>query len=243
MSISVKQLAKALSEASGQGSQKKTKSKAKRKRANKQSTQNPAMIPGTAVARPVTSSRSVEWALSHREYLGQFIVPKNTSSVQGAFVLMPFSFPWLGNLSKNFEKYQWTRLTLDFVPDVGTTKDGSIAMGIDWGVQTKKVWATDVFGRPALLSDSDYTRAGVLAMTPSLVTPVWRPAQISLPKNLLQSRKWYDVLGAAATAENLNDAAPGSVAYFVNASAATDKDLVLGDVWATYRVVFAGTKA
>lgn len=181
----------------------------------------------------VTPARASTFTMAHREYLGQLTVAASATTAQGSLVLHPSTFTWLSGLAASFEKYQWTSLVLEYVPDVGTTKDGSVAWGIDWGVSDAAESHSELLGRKVLAKS--YTRAQIVALTPSAVVPLWRPNKLVVPQGLLQSRKWYSA--AAPAAATLDDFAPGSVAYYVTAAAGT-----VGDVWAQYRLVFAGTR-
>lgn len=215
-------------------SSKNTKKNAKRKQKKKAAASLTA-VPGTSAGVAVSTGRSATFSMSHREYLGQLVVDAGKSAVNGAFVLQPYSFPWLSNMSKCFEKYQWTSLVLEYNPDVGTTKDGSVAWGIDWGDSNATVELRECPLTGIVMPQASYDRKAVVALTPSTVVPLWRPTKMVVPAGVLQTRKWYAIAKSAQTA--LDDYAPGSLAYYVSAAAGT-----VGDVWASYRVVFAGTR-
>lgn len=193
-------------------------------------------VPGTMSSGVVSSTRASTCSMTHREYLGQLVVPTGQNTLAGSIVLEPYSFAWLGGLSKCFEKYQWVSLALDYIPDVGTTKDGSVAWGIDWGSSNATLTQGMCPLRGAVYAVGSYDRASVVALTPSAVVPLWKPNKLVVPSNVLQTRKWYSV-ATSSTSKAVDDFAPGSVAYFVTAAAGT-----VGDVWATYRVNFAGTR-
>lgn len=248
MSVSMKQLKKALAEMSSQpkpgvsgsntGPSKAAKKKNKRRKAARATA---AMgVPGTASFRSMASIRQTEFHFSHREFLGQVVIPAQKTDVSSTLFLSPFAFPWLGSLSKNFERYQWLKLALHYIPDVGTTKSGSIAVGVDWGATNPTVEGEPgPLGRCGLRLKKDHTRAQVLGLTPSLVTPLWKPATMIIPTNMLQSRKWYEAPTAAATSSNAVDLGPGFLVYFASAESA----MTVGDVWADYSICFGGTRA
>lgn len=233
MSLSVSSLAKALQQAAAQPPKKKKKSKkAKAKRAAQgASGGNPQ--PGPSAARTNRVQRPLEWVMSHREYLGQITLGSD-GKLSGSISLIPASLPWLQHVSKCFEMYKWSSLAIEYIPDVGTTVDGSIALGVDW--VTKNVSKVkDFAGREVVGVGESYTRDDVVQLTPALVTPFWRPATMRLPVAELQTRKWY-VLGSSVT--DMTDYGPGTLAYYANGP----KDKVCGDLWVSYKLVLAGTK-
>lgn len=237
MSVSVKQLVSAMKEASLTPNTASKKRNAKRRQKRKAAVAATA-VPGTSSAVRVNSVRPMQWSMNHREYLGQLKVGSD-GTVQGSFFLSPQVFPWLGGIAKAFEKYMWVSLALEYIPDVGTQQDGSVALGIDWGASSAPTFSLSKhsLGRETLVGAA-YTRASVLAMTPSLVTPLWRPVTFTVPANVLQTRRWYSVPKGDVSA-GWDDYGPGFLAYY----ATGPKDKVVGDIWATYRLVFAGTRA
>lgn len=235
----MKQLKAVIKEVSKETPKTGNKSKSAKRRAKRRAAKArmESSVPGTVPQRSGLSNRAPGITFSHREYLGQLTVEASKSAAQGSFFLSPFSFPWLAQMSGVWEKYQWINLAVEYVPDVGTQTDGSIAVGVDWGVQSVKAGVLLNSGVKVLVG-ADYTRAGVLAMTPSLCTPVWKPAKLPLPKNLLQSRKWYDVPLEKVTTTDV-DKGPGCLAYYVSATG----QKVLGDIWVSYTIRMAGTRS
>lgn len=238
MSISMKQLTKALNKVAAPtppqpAAAKKQKAKRKVKRA---SMAGPSTsVPGTVPMRTMTNNLPAQWPFAHREYLGQFILTSD-GKLSGSYSLMPTSLPWFNNVCKSFEKYQWTRLSFEYIPDVGTTENGSLCLGVDWGNQDQKA-GIDLNGHPTLVGTKVYNRELVVSMSPALVTPLWKPAKLTLPTALLQSRRWYEIKNADAITDIL-DFGPGTLAYVANGAA----NLVIGDLWVSYRVILAGTR-
>lgn len=241
MSVSMKQLKKAIREvelekAPKPGSGKNRKRNAKRK-AKKQAAQ--MGVPGAWSAPTMSTSLPASWTMAHREYMGQFKLGSD-GNLAGSFFLSPYTFPWLAKLSACFEKYQWVSLALEYIPDVGTTMDGSIALGVDWGTTNASVGMCSVLGRVTSQTASAYDRSQVLALTPSQVSPFWKPARMTLPVAQLQSRRWYTI-PTEAVSSSVDDFGPGFLAYVASASAAKG-GVVVGDVWVSYKVVLAGTR-
>lgn len=85
--------------------------------------------------------------------------------------------PWLATLAKSFQRWRCTKARIQWQPFVGTTRDGSLAMGIDW---TNDLTTSAKVGQ-------------IVSLTPSLQTPLWESAQLVLPKAKLMSRRWYDI--------------------------------------------------
>lgn len=242
MSLSMKQITKALNEAAQANKQPKQSKNAKRKA--KRKVKRAAMaggggpsVPGTVSIRTPQTNFGLVWPFKHREYLGTLKLGTD-GTLQGSFFMSPFSLTWLKGVSGNFEKYRWTSFVVEYVPDVGTTNDGSLALGIDWGTSNAK--AGVMFnGKEGMLADAKYTRQIILAMTPSLVTPFWKPAVIRVPGNVLQTRRWYSVPTAAVTSATLEDQGPGFIAYYASGKAS----LEVGDLWVSYGLEFAGTRS
>lgn len=211
--------------------------KKKNRRKKRASAGSTSRIPGT-LRGPSRSSANGEFTLTRKEYLGQLDIAASGDKfgVAKGIFLAPPSFPWLAKLSKSFERYRWNSLSIHYIPDVGTSKDGSIAIGIDWDTETKPATG-QLLRHPGWLAGKDYTRESVVALTPSVVTPLWKPYTMVVPKDLLQSRAWYTVPDSATVPSNPTDYGTGSVAIVGTASSA----VLAGDLWVTYNVTFAGT--
>lgn len=135
-------------------------------------------------------------------------------------MLAPSKFPWLKNLAKAFERVKWISARVEYIPLVGTTVNGSVAVGFDWAVPTDKV-------------NSAPTRAGILAHTPSFDTAVWRKASFVLPSSRLQSRTWYEL--EATEVKDTFDSSPGQVSYISSYAQGG------GELWVEYDLVLSGT--
>jgi len=127
--------------------------------------------------------------------------------------LRPSSFPYLGTLSKGFERYKWRSLTIHYKPIVATTSAGAVTLGVDWTNTERK------------------TRKEIAALTPVLDTPVWQIAKLNLPVARLNSRKEYMVSGTDS-----NDLGPGKLCVVVTGGSGT-----VGDLWVQYHLDMYGT--
>lgn len=155
----------------------------------------------------------------------------STMAAAGSVVLTPMALPWLKNLAQAFERVRWLKAVLEYRPLVGTSHDGSVAVGFDWMSPTTKLSCTD--GQLHLTADP--TKSGVLACTPSFDTPVWqRVPSVPLPASRLMSRAWYEVGTAEEAKANAIDFAPGSISYVSTAAS-------VGEIWIHYKVVLSGT--
>lgn len=237
MSVPLKQVVKAIENlqvSKPSGSQAKTNKRAKRKQKKKAAASSG--VPGTTVIRSTASVRPFQVTMARKEYLAQVSIAAGATTLQGSIYLSPFGLPWLKGVSKSFEKYRWNKLVIMYIPDVGTTRDGSVAVGLDLGLTEAKI-GNNLLGSQQVVKDATYSRAKVMALTPSLVTPLWNGASLTVPSAVLQSRKWYDV-PTEATTSAFSDYAPGFLAYFVTGPANT----TVGDVWVEYSITFAGTR-
>jgi hypothetical protein len=138
----------------------------------------------------------------------------------GYIDLQPKNFSWISGVAKAFERIVWHECHIYWKPAVGTTTNGIIAYGADWGS-----------------NDSSVDKKTVQACTPVYDHPVWqdtRSRPMVLPRNRLQSRKEYILSGKDAS-----DVQPGRIAYYCSASGLTS----CGELWVRYRVSFYGTQA
>lgn len=145
-----------------------------------------------------------------------------TADSSGGVLLAPEKLNWLDSLSKSFDRYRWDSVVLEYVPGVGTTTSGFVAYGMDWGLPVSSTLKPD--------------RDQVLACTPVVDNPVWQRSKFWLPKDQLQSRKWYS-LDIDITKDPL-DACPGSILWHTTSRTAG----TLGEIWIEYRVTLQGTR-
>lgn len=139
---------------------------------------------------------------------------KETILLKPSATVMPF----LGNLMSAFTEYKIHRMTFYWVSAVGTTKDGLMTMGFKAGAKGE---ATDSLSK-------------IVALSPSLSTPVWEKATMAVPNDRLMSRKIY-----LFTSPDDLDAAPGSLMYYNSG----EKDKIMGAIWVHYHVSLSGPRS
>nr|AKH40292.1 orf1 [Motts Mill virus] len=177
--------------------------KPKRKRNKKKKNRSTPGTTGVAIMQSVG-----QITFGRLEYLGDVVASKAV-----IIDLKPSSFPYLGTLSKGFERYKWRSMTIHYKPIVGTTAAGAVTLGVDWTNTERN------------------TRKEIAALTPVLDTPVWQLAKLTLPVARLNSRKEYMVTGTDA-----NDCGPGKLCVVVTGATGT-----VGDLWIQYHLDMYGT--
>lgn len=161
----------------------------------------------------------------------------STANVGGAFILDAINFSWLANLAKAFERLRWLSLAIEWRPAVGTTTDGTIALGVDWGSSSAD---TLQLRRGLWGLHASVDRKEVLACTPNSDSPLWQPVKMmQLPVSRLQSRDWYEIPVNTSTKVAVYDRAPGSVVYYATAGASK----TCGEIWVHYTVLMSGTRS
>lgn len=196
------------------------KKKKRRKNASQTST------PGTSglVSTPGTSNKSGKTRgangsirLRRRELLST-LKPTNGKLATSRFLLAVKSFTWLKTVGAAFEHVKFNMLNIWYVPAVGATKNGMIALGVDYSFKKEKP-----------------THEQVIALTPSITMPIWQSNErnpIKIPKGQLQSRALYLIEGAT------EDSCPGALLVAFDG----DSDVTfLGDLWVEYDVELSGT--
>jgi len=150
--------------------------------------------------------------------------------IEGAagVALHPSNLPWLKNLSKAFDMYRWLAVRLEYRPLVGTTKDGAVAVGLDWATSdVAYVQQGELF---ALTTAP--TRDQALACTPCFDTPIWTVKEITAQQDKLRQKNWYSL--SKVTAESTT----ATVLYAKSGDVAKP-----GEIWLHYRVILGGTRA
>lgn len=146
------------------------------------------------------------------------LIEHKGSVTSGKESLTPDSntMPWLAKLVVAFDRIEWLSASLCWKPFVGTQTSGSIAFGVDWN---------------SAVSDS-ITRGKVQSCTPVYETPVWQSGNLTLPRKMLMSRKFYSLGTGEPT-----DKQPGVLVWALAGTTASQ----LGEIWITYKVRLSGT--
>lgn len=129
--------------------------------------------------------------------------------------------PWLSKLTKNFSQIVWKSARLEYRPAVGTMKDGSLVVGIDWN---------------PISSSPD--KAKVQSMTPNFQVPVWQKKEMTIPSSRLQSRKFYSTDSSSST--DIIDKVPCEVLAYISCTKDAVNKQYFGDIWIHYNVILQG---
>lgn len=161
--------------------------------------------------------------LHRTELIRTISLKANTSQIADYIDMIPANFQFLKPLSKAFERVRWTKLHVFWKPAVGTTYGGLVSYGFDWD----------------LTGDTNVDRAKMSAYTPNASHAVWMDSQsrpMVIPPQKLMSRQWY-----TPDAGDTVDKAPGRLMVAAQGTKEAS-DTVLGELWATYSITFAGTR-
>lgn len=169
---------------------------------------------------PRTSVPTAAITISRSEVLETMVAVTQDMTYSSA--LSPHDLPWLSKLAAVFQCWQVIRAEIEWRPAVGTTVPGMVTWGFDW--MSKK-------------APSSTTRNSILALTPVVDSPVWKPARMVLPVSRLQTRKWYSVcrLDKGKYPDDSLDFYPGYVLSAIHKNGG-------GELWLHYTVKLFGTE-
>lgn len=161
--------------------------------------------------------------LSRSELLTSVDVQANADTSTGAIQLYPTpqNMTWLAKLAAAYDQIVWHSARVFFKPACGTTRNGSLLIGVDWDPTA-----------------ADTARATVQSCTPVTEAPVWQQSQLTLPSTRLQSRKYYFLKGSPQA----QDKAPGVLLYHAKVDKESNQRFY-GDIWIDYRVTLQGPSA
>ncbi len=188
---------------------------AKRKRNRKR--KGPSPLSNTGIS---SDGRIV---VSRCELLFEVTVDAAKDSAAFYYVLQASAnrMPWLSKLAKNFSQIVWRSARLEYRPAVGTMKDGSLVIGIDWN---------------PVASAPD--KAKVQSMTPNFQVPVWQKKELTIPSQRLMSRKYYSTDSSSNV--QLVDKVPCEVLGYLSCTADDKNKQYFGDIWIHYNVILQG---
>jgi len=163
--------------------------------------------------------------VSGHEYLGNLGIGSSaiTQNLAGVFDLNPacWTDSRLSLIARAYEKYRFESVTLHYIPAVGTTTAGSIAIGVEPD-------PTEVLPANA----NFYART--LNMQFSSMGPVWSAQSTTYRRNV-QDHAWYfaSLLGETSKRENVQ-----AVAFAVTNAPQTGSGQLLGHFMVEYVVDF-----
>lgn len=191
----------------------------RRRKRRKQQVQAPAARGVTLTNRGFLKSMTV----THREYIRDLVNilpgPNQISKVR----IQPgddVSFPWLSDIALRFESYVFTSLSLEYIPDVGTDTNGSIAICPDYDP------ADD---------NSSASRAKLFAFEDSVRGPLWNPMQCDCTRQNLRKRNTYfSARNGFKEGEGLYDTGN----FWVSLNYEGDEPTI-GELWVKYTIVLS----
>lgn len=122
--------------------------------------------------------------------------------------------PFLAKIGKSFDRIIWHSVTVEYRPTVGTARDGSFSMGIDWG------GGETVPG----------SKGAVLALSPNSDGAVYQPQVLRASQARLMSKNSYNL------------AESGTSEYPFTLKTWLSDQMTAGDIWLTYDVTLMGTQ-
>lgn len=124
----------------------------------------------------------------------------------------------LDNFAKTFDRYRIHGIRVRYLPSVGAMVDGAVTFGVDWN------WTIG--------NSSNW----VNALYPKTRTPVWKSAQLNVPRNIMPSA-WLNT--------NLTQAQEASTivgSSFALGVIVPSSKKSFGEIWLDYDVTFQGSK-
>lgn len=155
------------------------------------------------------------------ELLCELTVAAGSSSTTCYAALKPSGtrMPWLAKLAGSFTQIIWHTARLEYRPAVGTMKDGSLVVGVDWDPESTAP-----------------SKSKVQSCSPNFQVPVWQKKEIAIPSSRLQSRKFYTLSEKADKV----DQAPCEVLVYLSCTSNKDAEQYFGDIWVHYNVTLQG---
>lgn len=157
-----------------------------------------------------------------REMLLQVAIAKNGGFKSGYAVVKPSSFGFLSKFSM-FDKVQWNKFNVFYKPGVGSTFNGFLAYGVEYG-KVKTVTS----------------RGDVSALTPNMSHALWFDGEsrpMVVPQARLKAKSWY-----TPASSEFSEQYPASIVYAAESAGQTNaSDQVVGELWVDYSVTLTGT--
>ena len=125
--------------------------------------------------------------LSHREYVKPIVVSAPGPNQVTRYRIQPGDlqhFPWLSEIALRFESYKFLELSLEYIPDVGTDTQGSIAICPDYD-------AAD--------DNSGASKGKLLAFEDSVRGPLWNTLTCRCTTRIFRNGKPISLQGLMYT--------------------------------------------
>lgn len=190
------------------------------KGSNKRTTNLKVSVP-SGMSNVITNKGALKtMRIRHREFVKD-LTTNGTANQLSIMRVNPGNttmFPWLSSIANRFESYVFNGLRFNYVPSVGTTSTGAIALAPDYDA------ADDNSGisKPKLLTFDDSVRG-----------PLWKGFSCICKKNNLQKSKSYyvlDGLAPAGTDIKMYDALQLII------STTTSSNMTIGELWVEYDI-------
>ena len=194
---------------------------------NKGNTKTVSRTIPAGISQSITTSGGLKrLVLTHKEYV-QDINYDGDHGLSNISQLdinpgLELRFPWLSGLARQFETYYFTKLHYCYVPAVGTTEDGAIAMAPDYD-------AAD--------DNRSMTKSQLFAFEDAKRGPLWAPMVMKCsPKNLRKMRHYYVRQKHLGSASNLDIKTYDTLSLNIMVSHAPEEKN-LGELWVEYSIV------
>lgn len=162
--------------------------------------------------------------ITHREFIRD-IYSGTTTPVINQYEVNPGideAFPWLSAIAARFETYKFTKLAFHFIPNVGATTNGAIALVPDYD-------AAD--------DNSAATKQKLLGYDDSVRGPLWKTMTCTCkPRNLKMRTSFYNRIGALKPNLDIKMYDVCSLTTYLDGITST-APLVVGELWVQYTIV------
>lgn len=208
-------------------SQKKKPRRARKNKVPQTGSSSPGLMQVTAGSssrrrrRGKVTGNAGEITLSRKEVCLTVKAVAGTDTGHGTLGIRPASFSFLKQFHM-FDKVKWNRLSFVYKPMVGSTTNGAVAYGVQWGFD----------GTPPV------DRSSMSALTPNQSHSVWSDGQsapLVCPVSKLQTRPWFTPDDSKDDVET----GPGRLCWLVTDS--DKKGYAMGELWVDYSVTMTGT--
>lgn len=138
----------------------------------------------------ITSFPELRTVVHNTEIISSVTTTLATSSYYTVFPVSPTFFTWLGTVADNYSKFKFRKFRVTYVPSVGTTTNGNVAMG--FGYDMGDVYPTSTGGlatnQPASATEND----SVVSCRPSVMMSAWEESSIEFPPDRMKENRFID---------------------------------------------------